>query len=170
MEMFELYHQMELKLQEIEPKYCEAEKAYEFHMAEAEKAAQQMDKVKSSVEALRKAIAALETGDFSDLSVTNIENKKEASATVSKDVPKVEPESKPVEEHAAPRKIRERAGKWKHLEVWQYKPNGEAIGNWTSQRAAARSLGWSSAGLNHFMKNSKEKQIRERGYYLEWVG
>ena len=163
MEMHEIYASLQAKLNEIEPKYLEAEKDYEFHMAEAEKASNRMDEVKSSVDALRKAIAALGEGDFSCL--VDEKPKKPIPIVTTVGVPVI-----PTENATVSKAPREHAGKWKNLEVWQYKPNGEVMNSWTSQRAAARSLGWSQSGLSYFMKYSKEKQIRERGYYIEWVG
>lgn len=163
MEMHEIYASLQSKLNEIEPKYLEAEKDYEFHMAEAEKASKRMDEVKSSVDALRKAIEALGEGNFS--AIFEPKPKKPIPIVRTVGVPVA-----PVENATASKAPRERAGKWRNLEVWQYKPNGDVINSWTSQRMAAKALGWSQSGLSHFMKYSKEKQIRERGYYIEWVG
>ena len=169
MEMHEIYASLQAKLNEIEPKYLEAEKDYEFHMAEAEKASKRMDEVKSSVDALRKAIAALGEGNFSYL--VDDKPKKPIPIVRTVGVPIVTMDTTaPLENATVSKSPRERAGKWKNLEVWQYKPNGEVMNNWTSQRMAAKALGWSQSGLSHFMKYSKEKQIRERGYYIEWVG
>lgn len=157
MEMNEIYASLQKKLQEIEPAYKALEDKYLFHLAEAEKVEAEMNKTKSNVEALKNAIAALETGNFKP-----VEEKKEEKQDV-KLIGVLT--GNPVKvKMVNPRKLRNAKG-----DVIQYNANGDILNRWPSQRSAAQGLRWDQSGISKFMKQDHNTQIRKKGFYLDWI-
>lgn len=155
MKMADIYVGLETELQKIEPAYMEAEKDYNYHLAEAEKAEAKMNELKENVMALREAMAALQKGNFAP----------------SEEEKKVEEREQAKKEELAKAKVKP-AKDWvrRKGEIGQFKPNGEIINSWTSQRSAAVSLHWSQTGVGKFMKLDNATQIRKKGFYLAYMG
>ena len=155
MKMNEIYVGLETELQKIEPAYMEAEKNYNFHLAEAEKAEAKMNELKENVMALREAMAALQKGNFADeeeLKKAEEQRKKELSMP-------------PVKKENPAKSWTRRKG-----EIGQFKQNGEIINAFSSQRSAANSLRWDSSSVSRFMKLDHNTQVRKKGFYLEYMG
>ena len=54
--------------------------------------------------------------------------------------------------------------------VGKYDPNGKKIGEWSSINMAAKDFGWCNGSMKKYIENTgKDKQIRLRGYYLEYI-
>ena len=155
MKMNEIYVGLETELQKIEPAYIEAEKSYNYHLAEAEKAEAEMNKMKENVMALREAMAALQKGNFAP----------------SEEEKKAEEREQAKKEELARAKVKP-AKSWvrRKGEIGQFKPDGEIINSWTSQRSAAISLRWSPTGISKFMKLDNATQVRKKGFYLAYMG
>ncbi len=161
MEIKDIYAGIEKELARIEPDYREAEKNFEFHMAEAEKAETKMNELKANVLALREALAALEKGDFEYKSVVKPEISKDGDVKVVPANPGAffKPDVKAVKMN--------RVSKG---EVWKFAPNGTVLEKFTSQKSAAISLRWDQSSVSRFMKLDHANQIRKKGYYLDFIG
>jgi len=54
--------------------------------------------------------------------------------------------------------------------IGKFDPNGVKIGEYPSITQAAKAFGWSNLPMTKYIENeSKEKQIRLRGFYLEFI-
>lgn len=54
--------------------------------------------------------------------------------------------------------------------VGKFDPNGNKIGEFRSVSQAAKEFGWGNVPMTKYIENeSKEKQIRLRGFYLEFI-
>lgn len=160
-EMMDIFMGLEKQLEEIEPAYMQAEKDYNFHLAEAEKAEALMNGLKINVDALRSAIDSLKKGNFvfPDFTKELEEKKEEVEPKLVLTIPSDEkPKTKPK--------------RWmtQKGEVWKFAPDGTVLEKFTSQCAASRSMHWDQSGISKFMRFSHETQIRKKGFYLDWVG
>ena len=56
------------------------------------------------------------------------------------------------------------------IRIGKYDPKGKKIGEYCSINRAAKLYGWSNAAMKKYIKETtKEKQIKLRGYYLEFI-
>lgn len=170
MKMSDVYMKMEQELHENESVLKEADEKIIEYLAKAEEAEAQMrkwqaaaekveadnERVRSNVIALKEAIAALQKCDFTPTEEELKEEKKEQAK--KEELAKIKPFN-PVKSWSR------RKG-----EIGQFKPNGELVNRWTSQRSAGISLRWSQTGVSHFMKLDRDTQIRRKGWYLEYMG
>lgn len=54
--------------------------------------------------------------------------------------------------------------------IGKFDPNGKKIAEYSSINKAAKEFGWNNVAMSEYIKNTaKEKQIRLRGYYLEFL-
>lgn len=54
--------------------------------------------------------------------------------------------------------------------IGKFNPKGQKIGEFASINKAAKEFGWTNASMAKYIeKTGKEKQIRLRGYYLEFI-
>lgn len=145
LKMSDIYMGMEKALKEIEPAFEEAQKKYEYFMAEAEKADATIKELETNVISLKNALKALEQGDFSALN-NEIEKKNEEEAK----------KPKPVIWHK------------KNPDLVRYDATGKEIGRYSSQKKAAIALHWDQSGVCRFMKLSKEAQIKRKQFYFAY--
>lgn len=85
------------------------------------------------------------------------------------DAPKTKEEVKTEEKKTEPvKKVRQLQWKHKSARLIQVDRNGKEIGNYPSQAAAARNIGWDQSSLSRFMKFRKDEQIRKKNFYFMW--
>ena len=58
----------------------------------------------------------------------------------------------------------------KPKKIGKYDPKGVKIGEYSSLNKCAKDFGWSNSSMSKYIENTgKDKQIRLRGYYLEFI-
>ena len=58
----------------------------------------------------------------------------------------------------------------KPKKIGKFTPNGTKIGEFSSINKAAKAFGWNNTSMSKYIENtSKEKQIRIRGFYLQFL-
>lgn len=82
-------------------------------------------------------------------------------------VPEVKPE--PVWQ-AKPLSVEVKTNIRKAKKVGKFDPTGVKIGEYSSVNQCAKDFGWNNGSMKKYIEtNSKDKQIRLRGYYLEYL-
>ena len=164
MNMQDIIHDMEVNLENhrgVLLLYEEKVKAAQKIFDEAEKALLEEKKkyntAKDKVDAISMALESLKMGGFA----TNIPMEKAPVKIVSP-----EPEIK--KDISEKKKLRNLDWKHKNACVIQINEYDNVIDRFRSQNAAARKLNWSQSSISHFMKFSKDEQIRKKGFALVW--
>lgn len=58
----------------------------------------------------------------------------------------------------------------KARKIGKFDPHGKKIGEFTSITKAAKEFGWNNTSMTKYIENTgKDKQIRLRGYYLQFI-
>lgn len=138
-------------LKKQESVIADCEKAMEKIMAEQESAEKKLKDLKGEYDALVKMKEAYESAF--GLNDENNSNKTEETKT------------KETEGKASKKPLT-----WKHksARLLIIDRNGNQIGNYATQAAASRALGWDQSSISRFMKFGIDEQIRKKNFYFKW--
>ena len=82
-------------------------------------------------------------------------------------MPEVKPEPVLV---AKPLRVEIKTNIRKAKKVGKFDPQGVKIGEYSSVNQCAKDFGWNNSSMKKYIENTgKDKQIRLRGYYLEYI-
>lgn len=159
MELNEIYEGLKTNLKNLTPEREKLETIVEdYHtMIESykkklETAEMQLKEIKDKEFALKSAMENLELIDVKGANT-----------------PETKEEVKTEEKNAEPvKKVRQLQWKHKNARLIQIDRNGKEIGNYPSQAAASRKIGWDQSSLSRFMRFGKEEQIRKKNFYFMW--
>lgn len=145
-------------LKEQEGKIAECEKAMEKIMAEQESAEKKLNRLKGRYDALVKMKEAYES--VFGLNAEDEPKKEDIKETVETKETKTETVSKASKKELT----------WKHksARLIAFDRNGNQIGNYATQAAAARAMNWDQSSISRFMKFGREEQIRKKNFYFKW--
>lgn len=141
-------------LKEQENAVAECEKAMEKAMADMDSAEKKLKNLKGKYDALVKMKEAYESAfglnSEDEVKKTETEEKEEKTEVYVK---------KPVKQL-----------NWRHknARLIAFDRNGEKIGDYATQAAAARALKWDQSSISRFMKFGKDEQIRKKNFYFAW--
>lgn len=145
-------------LKEQEMAVAECEKAMEKAMAEMDSAEKKLNSLKGKYDALVKMKEAYESafGLNGEDEVNKKTEEKEEKTEVKESEKYVK---KPVKQL-----------NWRHknARLIAFNRNGEKIGDYATQAAAARALKWDQSSISRFMKFGKDEQIRKKNFYFAW--
>lgn len=171
MQMREMYTGILEKMNEHEPllkkqevKVAECEKAMDKAMAELESAEEEMKRLKGRYDALVKMKEAYESA-FGLNSEDDIFAKTEkVEAKTEEKKPEEKKEVKSVRKGPVPQLV------WKHKDARLIRMDraGNKIGDYATQAAAARALGWDQSSVSRFMKFGRDEQLRKKNFYFMW--
>lgn len=132
---------------------------------------------KQEIKTLRLRIGALEmemqketdTYDAMKMALDALELIPGNHVPVIKQDPVPEAKSEPVWQ-AKPLSVEVKTNIRKAKKVGKFDPQGVKIGEYSSVNQCAKDFGWNNGSMKKYIEtNSKDKQIRLRGYYLEYL-
>lgn len=168
--MKEIYVGTEKELHKNEEALKEADEKIEFYLAKASEAEAEMRKWQAEAEKVEAENQRIRNNVTYLRNV--IENFQKCDFAPTEEELNKEIEEQRKKEAAARVKDYNPAKAWcrKKGNIGQYKPDGNLVNSWHSQRSAAEALGWSQTGVGKFMKLERANQIRRKGFYLEYMG
>lgn len=144
----EIYVGLEQNLAEIEPKMKELQKKIAEYRKKMEEAENELTALSNQFESLRMSKESLELIDVS---------KKEATDKAASE--EKEPEKKSI------KKLKWTTKNARLLKLDRY---DNILGDYSTQRAAARDMGWDESSMSRFLKFNKDQQIAKKNFYFRY--
>lgn len=159
MTLLEIYNGMKENLAKMEPRITELQGIIAEHRAEIEKHQKQIEAAQAELKKIQDIVEPL---NFSKeaLELTGIQEMEEEKneTEVKKEVDKKQTK-------------KEEFSTWtrKNPKLVRCDRNGQELGRYSTQKAAARDLGWDQSSLSRFLKFDKSQQLAKKNFYFSWA-
>ena len=147
------------KIKELEENAGKFRKLAKEYNEKLEKAENELKEAKDIEFALKSAMENLELIDVD----TKKTEEKKPEVKVEEKKPEVKTEDKDI-----CKPVKQLKWNHKNARLIQKDRYGKVIGNFITQKAAARSLGWDQSSISRFLKLSNDEQIRKKNFYFTW--
>lgn len=158
MELLSIYEGLRSNIEELEPKKKELEKQVDEYRRIVEENQKKLDEAAAKLKDIQDREFALKNA-MDSLELIDLGNSETVKPAENKLLDGLKIVKQPVKQPVWTRK---------NAKLVQFNRYDQQIGNYSTQAAAARALGWDQSSISRFLKFDKEAQLRKKNFYFAW--